>query len=162
MPNQAAQSVELDEGDNVWSSLTISVFTGRNGGLQEKITKLHHGPKAFAPFKVALRTLFASFCKTFSTVIVLHLLSVTEVVSKNRAYSHTNLTCVRLNENTSGPDLLARFVKWLSTISSRCVRACWRVIFDGKTTSVALAHLSGSPGEQHLHRSDPMEQRIEG
>jgi hypothetical protein len=101
MPIQASQSVESDAADHDWSSLTISVLTGRNGGLQENITKLRHGPKAFALLKVALMTLFASFCKNFNFIIVVSLLCVTELVSKNPAYSHITLTCDRLNEYSS-------------------------------------------------------------
>ncbi len=81
-----------------WCSLTISVLTGRTGGLQEKIGKLRHGPKAFALLEEALMTLFASFCKTFNVVFVVNLLSVTEAVSKSPAYSHITMMCHRLNE----------------------------------------------------------------
>ncbi len=108
MPGQAVQSVESEAGEHAWSSLTISVFTGRNCGLNENISKLRHGPKGFELLKLALSTLFASFCKTFRIAIVLNLLSVTEVVS-NQRFSNINLACVRLNENTSGPDLLPNF-----------------------------------------------------
>ena len=135
MPSQATQSVESVVGDHDWSSVTFSVFTGRNGGLNENISKMRHGPNAFELLKLALSTLFASFCKTFRIAIVLNRLSVTEVVS-NQRFSNINLACVRLNENTSGPDLLARFVKseyglciprtttrtWLLALNSRCVR----------------------------------------
>ncbi len=63
MPSQNAQSVESDVGDHDWSTLTISVFTERNGGLYENISKLRRGPNAFELLKLALSTLFASFCK---------------------------------------------------------------------------------------------------
>ncbi len=165
MPSRAAQSVESDVGDHDWSSLAISVFKGRNGGLNENISKLRHGhgPNAFELLKLALSTLFASFCKTFRIAIVLNLLSVTEVVSYQRL-SNINLACVRLNENTSGPELLARFVKWLFVqsennhlnvvISAQLTlreMVMARIIFNGKATSVALPHLVGSPEVQVLH-----------
>ena len=143
------------------------------GGLNEKISNLRHGPKAFALLQVALMTLFASFCKTFRIAIVLNLLSVTEVVS-NQRFSNINLACVRLNENTSGPDLLARFVRWfvqsennhLNVVISAQLTlremVMARIIFNGEATSVALPHLVCSPGEQVLHRSGSREPRIEG
>jgi hypothetical protein len=63
-------------------------------------------------------TLFESFSVTFNVVfeanllsITANLLSITEVVSKNPVFALITLTCHRLNENTSGPDLLAHFVK---------------------------------------------------
>ncbi len=103
-PDAASQGTSHD-----WSSLTISVFTGRPYRRPSgKKGKLRHGPKAFALLDVALMTLFTSFCKNFNVVFVVNLLSITEAVSKSPAYSHITFTCHRLNENTSGPDLLPR------------------------------------------------------
>jgi hypothetical protein len=149
------------------------VCTGRNGGLNENISKLRHGPNAFELLKLALSTLFASFCQTFGIAIVMNLLTVTEVGS-NQRFSNINLACVRLNENTSGPDLLARFMRWfvqsennhlnvvINAQLTLCEMVMARMIFNGNATSVALPHLVGSPGVQALHRSGPREPRIEG
>ncbi len=103
MPSQAAQSVESDAGCHHWSRVTISVFTGRPGGLRETLGKVRHGPKAFEILDMAMRTLFASFCVTFNVVFEANLLSVTQVDSENPAYALIALSCHRLNENTSGP-----------------------------------------------------------
>jgi hypothetical protein len=151
MPSQAAQSVESDVGDHGWSSLTISLCTGRNRGLHDNISKLRHGANAFELIKLALMKLFASFCTTFNIAIVLNLLSVTEVES-NQRYSNINLTCIR-HENISGPDLLASFVRWfvqsennhLNVVITEQLRVCElvmaRMLFAGKATSVALENM---------------------
>ncbi len=82
--------MESDVGDHHGSSLTISVCTGRNRGLNENLSKLRHGPNAFELLKLALMKIFASFCTTVDIAILLNLLSVTEVES-NQSYSNINL-----------------------------------------------------------------------
>ncbi len=106
MPSPATQSVESNAGCYDWSSVTISLFNGRNDGIQENISKIRHGHKAFALLKVSRMTLFASFCETFPVTSVVNLPCVTEVASSTPAYSHISLTS-RPTESTSGPELLA-------------------------------------------------------
>jgi hypothetical protein len=119
-------------------------------------------------------TVFASFCVTFNIDIMVNLLCVTEVVSENPADSHITWTCVRLNENTSGLDLLACFVKssndylnnYLNVVVNENLttheRVAAREIFDSKPTLVVLAHLFRRPEKQCLRRPGPREHRIEG
>ncbi len=101
---------EMQEASHDWSSLTISVFTGRDEGLLDTVSRLRHGPKAFALLQIALMRLFASFFETFELDSVVNRLCVTEVVSENPAYSHISLLCDRLTE-AEDEELLARFVK---------------------------------------------------
>jgi hypothetical protein len=76
-------------------------------------------------------------------------------VSDSPENVHITLSCVRLSENTSVPDLLARFVKSENNLLNvvvnvnltLCERVMARMIFDWEPTSAALAHLLGSPDE---------------
>ena len=126
------------------------------------VGKLRDGPKAFEILEVALMTLLATFCATFNVGFAASLLSVTEVASKNPVYALITLACDRLNENTSGPDLLtARFVKAEDNDLDERIKphltvrpsVMARLISGGKPQSVELQNLFGSPEELRASRA---------
>jgi hypothetical protein len=120
---------------------------------------------------VALMTLVAIFCVTFNVGFAASLLSVTEVASKKPVYALITLAFHRLNENTSGPDLLtARFVKSEDNYLDVRIKphltvrpsVMARLISGGKPHSVELQNFFCSPEELRASRACPSEHRIEG
>ncbi len=93
--------VRLRKAWNPRQAIMSVSWAQRRPSRKQKTKRRRHGPKAFSLLEVALMTLFSSCGKTFNIVMVMHVFSVSEVVSETRAYPHITLTRVRLNENTS-------------------------------------------------------------